>query len=73
MTKGLLYSDELVEHIEDVKIAVVEGLRNSGQNLAKDDVGEIRNSVRRDVQNFFYKNVKRRPVVITMLQPSTRK
>ena len=68
ITRGLLYSDELLEHMEEARAAVIESIQTSGINLAKDDVGDIRNQIRRDVQNFFYKNVKRRPLVITMLQ-----
>jgi ribonuclease J len=68
MTKGLLYSDELLEHMSEARHAVAESLTSAGHNLAKDDPNEIRNTVRRDIQNFFYKNVKRRPMVITMLQ-----
>jgi len=68
MTKGLLYSDELLEHTSDAREAVLESIKNAGINLAKDDAADIRGIIRRDVQSFFHKNVKRRPMVITMLQ-----
>ena len=70
VTRGLLYSDELLEHIDEARLAVVESIKNAGLNLAKDDIQEIRNQIRRDVQGFFQKNVKRRPLVLTMLLAS---
>ena len=70
MTRGSLYSDELLGVVDEVRMTVVESLKSAGLNLAKDDVGDIRNQIRRDVQNFFNKTVKRRPMIITMLQPN---
>jgi len=72
MTKGLLYSDELLEHMDEARAAVVDSLTSAGHNLAKDDVGEIRNTIRRDLQNFFNKSVRRRPMIITMLQSTNK-
>lgn len=68
MTRGLLYSEEMIETIEETKAAVIQSITDAGHNLAKDDIGEIRNTVRKDIQNFFFKRVKRKPLVITMLQ-----
>ena len=67
-TRGLLYSTEIVEHMNECRAAILECIQKSGFNLSKDDVGDIRNTIRRDVQNFFNKVVKRKPMVITMLQ-----
>jgi len=72
MTKGLLYSDELIEFMEEARATVIESLTAAGHNLAKDDVGEIRNTIRRDLQNYFNKSVKRRPMIITMLQATNK-
>ncbi len=66
MTKGLLYSQEMDEHIMDTKSVILETLAKI--NLAGEDPTNIRNSIRKEVQNFFMKEVKRRPMVITMLQ-----
>ncbi|MDR0461837.1 MAG: ribonuclease J [Christensenellaceae bacterium] len=67
-TRGLLYSDELLENMQEARLAVLECLKNANLNLAKDDIDEVRTQVRRDLQTFFQKTVKRRPMVITMLQ-----
>ena len=67
ITRGLLYTDELLEHIDEARLCVLESIANSGMNLAKDDIGDIRNQIRRDVQAFFHKQVKRRPMVLTVL------
>jgi len=68
ITRGLLYSDELLEHMDEARACVLESIKTNEINLAKDDVGDIRNIIRRDVQAFFQKTVKRRPMVIAMLQ-----
>jgi ribonuclease J len=67
-TRGLLYSDELLEHISEARNAVLESLKNNNINLAKFDAEEARTQIRRDIQSFFQKSVKRRPMVIVMLQ-----
>lgn len=66
MTKGLLYSEEMNESIAQLKGVILETL--AGLSLSKDDPQEIRAVIRKDVQSFFQKLLKRRPVVITMLQ-----
>ena len=66
MTKGLLYNEEMEESIADVKAAIIESVGKV--NLSSDDTVTIRNTIRKDVQAFFQKAVKRRPVVVTMLQ-----
>jgi ribonuclease J len=72
LTRGLLYSDELLEHMDEVRMCIVESIKNANLNLAKDDAGDIRNQIRKDVQNYFNKTVRRRPMIITMLQSNAR-
>jgi len=64
-TKGLLYMEEMDEILPELKQVVLECL--SKINL-RDDIGLIRNTVRRDVQSFFSAQKKRRPMVVTMIQ-----
>lgn len=66
MTRGLLYSEEMEENISDVKGVVLETLAKV--SLTGDDPTAVRSQIRKDVQNFFMKEVKRRPMVLTMLQ-----
>ena len=66
MTKGLLYSDEMDQEIAGIKEVILKTL--DGLNLAKDSAQDIRSAIRKDVQRFFQNELKRRPVVITMLQ-----
>ena len=68
MTKGLLYGEEMNESVGGVKGVILATLAEL--NLAKDDLGDTRAAIRKDVQNYFYKELKRRPIVITMLQGS---
>jgi ribonuclease J len=66
MTKGLLYSEEMEELLTQVKSVILDCAKNL--NFAKDDPGNTRAAIRKDVQMYFQKELKRRPVVITMLQ-----
>jgi ribonuclease J len=68
ITRGVLYSDELLEHMDEIRQCVTDCIKRAQINLAKDDITEIRTQIRRDVQGFFQKAVKRRPMVVTMLQ-----
>jgi len=67
MTKGLLYMEEMEEVIPEVKKVVAETLAKVS---LKEDLTAVRNTIRRDVQNFFFQKKKRRPMVVTMLQES---
>ena len=68
VTRGLLYSDELLEHMNEARQSVLDSIKNAGLNLVKDDDSEIRNQIRKDMQGFFQRVVKRRPMVLTFLQ-----
>lgn len=72
ITRGLLYNDELIEQMDAVRGVVTDSVTQNNLNLAKNDVGDIRNQIRKDVQNYFQKAIKRKPLVITMLQANER-
>jgi ribonuclease J len=66
MTKGLLYCDEMDGMITELKLVITECADKI--NLAKDDPQESRATIRKAVQSYLQKELKRRPVVITMMQ-----
>jgi len=70
MTKGLLYNDEMDENIAGVKDVILQII--SSINFTKDNPQDIRAAIRKEVQNYFGKEFKRRPLVITMLQPNAK-
>ncbi|MCL2570448.1 MAG: ribonuclease J [Firmicutes bacterium] len=66
MTRGLLFPEEMEGVIPELKQVILESI--SKISLTGDDANNIRNQIRRDVQQFFHKQKNRRPIVVTMLQ-----
>ena len=64
--KGLAYAHELEKVIVDIRGVVLESLEKMPFN--GNDVNEVRNQIRKDVQNYFQKNFNRRPIVVSMLE-----
>ncbi|MCL2846881.1 MAG: ribonuclease J [Firmicutes bacterium] len=64
-TRGLLYIEEMEQIIPELRQTILDAAAK--HNLSGDDATTIRNTIRRDVQNFFQNERKRRPIVVTML------
>ncbi|MCL2587369.1 MAG: ribonuclease J [Firmicutes bacterium] len=67
-TRGLLYLEEMESMIPELKEEIRGALKK--HNLNGDDPHDIRTTVRKDVQQFFFQRKKRRPMVVTKLQPN---
>lgn len=65
-TRGLLYLEEMEAMIPEIRDVIREALKK--HNLNGGDPHEIRTTIRKDVQHFFFQKKKRRPMVVTMLQ-----
>ena len=64
--KGLAYAHELEKVIVDIRGVVLESLQKMPFNGS--DINEVRNQIRKDVQNYFQKTFNRRPIVVSMLE-----
>jgi ribonuclease J len=66
MTKGLAYGNEMEKIISEAK-TVVRGALDKA-SLTADDLTEVRNQIRKDIQSYFSKSFNRRPIVVSMLE-----
>jgi ribonuclease J len=66
MTKGLVYAHEMEKMIMEIRTVVTESIDK--MPLAGNDPAEVRNTIRKNVQNYFAKTFNRRPIVVSMLQ-----
>ncbi len=66
MTKGLVYAHEIEKMVSEIKLVVRNSLTKT--SLLGDDINEVRNQIRKDVQSYFNKTFSRRPIVVSMLQ-----
>jgi ribonuclease J len=66
MTKGLAYGNEMEKIITEAKSVVLSALEKA--SLTADDLTEVRNQIRKDIQSYFGKTFNRRPIVVSMLQ-----
>lgn len=66
MMKGLVYAHEIEKVITEVRNVVLESI--SKTPFLSKDINEVRNQIRRDVQNYFGKTFNRRPIVVSMLE-----
>jgi len=65
-TRGLLYLEEMESMIPELRAEILGSLKK--HNLTSDDQHDIRTTIRKDVQHFFFQRKKRRPMVVTKLQ-----
>jgi len=65
-TRGLLFLEEMETMIPELKAEIIKSLEK--HNLNGGDLHDIRNAIRKDVQQFFFGRKKRRPLVVTKLQ-----
>ncbi|MDR0975720.1 MAG: ribonuclease J [Christensenellaceae bacterium] len=66
MTKGLIYFDEINDIYGELKKIVVNVVKDV--DFKSCDQTEIRSEIRKAVQNFLNKTIKRRPIVVTMIE-----
>jgi ribonuclease J len=66
MTKGLVYGNEMEKIITEAKTVVLSALEKT--SLGADDLTEVRNQIRKDIQAYFNKSFNRRPIVVSMLE-----
>ncbi len=66
VTKGFVYvkeSETLIEEAKDVTREAFDYCRSQGIS----DIARIRNIIREDLSDFFWKNMKRRPMILAVL------
>jgi len=65
ISRGFIYQDEANEIIADAKEAIFKNLQN--QDLKNLDGAELRGTIRKASTNFFFKNTKRKPMIISVV------
>ena len=65
-TRGLLFLEEMESMIPELRAEILGALKK--HNLNGDDLHDVRTTIRKDVQHFFFQRKKRRPMVVTKLQ-----
>lgn len=66
MMKGLAYAHEVEKMIAEIREVVRDSVLKTP--FVGKDVNDVRNQIRKDVQNYFQKNFNRRPIVVSMLE-----
>lgn len=65
ITRGLIYSNEMEELIKEAKQFIKDSINSAPEKQT--DFSIVKNEVRRILGNFFYRKIKRRPMVLTIV------
>lgn len=65
ISRGLIYTNEAQKLIYEARNVIKESLETV--NTLKNDLSTVKNNVRKMLANYFYKKMKRRPMILTVL------
>lgn len=67
ITRGFIYVKESEKLIEELQHVAEDALENACRKQKKLDVGDLRSTVKTAVSNYLYKNIKRNPMIIPVI------
>ena len=65
ISRGLIYSNEVQQLVFEARNVIKEALEVV--NTMENDLSAVKNNVRKQLANFFYKKMKRRPMILTII------
>ncbi len=65
ISRGLIYTNEAQKLVGEARHAIREAL--DAVSLKENDLSAVKNNVRKFLANFFYKKMKRRPMILTII------
>ncbi len=65
ISRGLIYTNEAQKLVSEARHAIREALE--AVSLKENDLSAVKNNVRKFLANFFYKKMKRRPMILTIV------
>lgn len=65
ISRGLIYTNEAQKLVSEARHAIREAL--DAVSLKENDLSAVKNNVRKFLANFFYKKMKRRPMILTII------
>ncbi len=65
ISRGLIYNNEAQKVVADARSVIKDALENV--SVKENDLSAVKNNVRKSLANYFYKKMKRRPMILTVL------
>lgn len=65
ISRGLIYTNEAQKLIFEARNVIKEALENV--SIMENDLSAVKNNIRKMLANYFYKKMKRRPMILTVL------
>jgi len=65
ISRGLIYTNEAQKLMSEAREVIKEALESVGIN--ENDIATVKNNVRKMLANYFYKKMKRRPMILTVI------
>ena len=65
ISRGLIYNNEAQKLIAEARTVIKDAL--DAVNIMENDLSAVKNNVRKHLANFFFKKMKRRPMILTII------
>ncbi|MBE5745790.1 MAG: ribonuclease J [Clostridiales bacterium] len=65
ISRGLIYNNEAQKLVVEARNVIKEAL--DAVNIMENDLSSVKNNVRKHLANFFFKKMKRRPMILTII------
>ena len=65
ISRGLIYTNEAQQLVFEARNVIKEALE--AVNVMENDLSSVKNNVRKHLANFFFKKMKRRPMILTII------
>lgn len=65
ISRGLIYTNEAQKLVSEARHAIREAL--DAVSLKENDLSSVKNNIRKFLANYFYKKMKRRPMILTIV------
>ena len=65
ISRGLIYTNEAQKLVTEARNVIKDALENV--SVMKNDLSAVKNNVRKMLANYFYKKMKRRPMILTII------
>lgn len=65
ISRGLIYTNEAQKLVSEARVVIKDALE--AVSVRENDMNTVKNNVRKQLANFFFKKMKRRPMILTII------
>ena len=65
ISRGLIYTNEAQKLVSEARSVIKDAINSVG--IQENDINIVKNNVRKQLANYFFKKMKRRPLILTII------